>query len=112
MREGPAFRSPLYPALWTPKTVKGVPRDWALISVIFGALLLGIVGNIGALMGGKGIFGPLGQKVIAFGSFGLFWAFGWVAGKFDPEFFGVTLTRWKLGRTLTTAKGGGNEYHP
>lgn len=112
MREGPAWRAPLYPDLWKPKTVKGVPRDWALMSVILGALCLGIIGNLGALMGNKGILGPLGQKVLGFGSFGLLWGYGWLRGKFDPEFFGVTLTRWRIGRTLTTTKGGGNEYHP
>lgn len=112
VREGPAWRAPLYPDLWKPKTIKGVPRDWALVSVIVGALFLGLSGNIGAMMGNKGIFGPLGQKLIGFGGFAVLWAIGWLAGKFDPEFFGVTLTRWQIGGTKTKAKGGGNEYFP
>lgn len=85
-------RSVIYPALWQPVLTKGVPRDFALATVLVAALVIIFTSSLR----------------LGFATFVPMWILGWFLARIDPEFFSVFLTRLRLGRT----KGGedGNIY--
>lgn len=86
----------IYPTMWRPPMLKGIPRDWTVFS--------GLVAT-GAMV----IVGWLGMRWYQFVGIGVFIAMaaaGWLAAKFDPDFFSVFLTQvFKIGRTRGRHKG-------
>jgi type IV secretory pathway VirB3-like protein len=88
-------RAPIYPALWQPILTAGVPRDYALVALIFSALFMALISN----------------RIVGFGMFAVLWLVGWFFAKIDPEFFSVFLVRWfKIRKTEGSKEG--NVYHP
>lgn len=94
----PDLRATIYPTLWQPMMIKGIPRDWMLAS-----LMASTVAMVGA-----GMFGLPWYQFYGLGSMALMSAIGWLAAKFDPEFYSITLVRARIGRTR--GGKGGNEY--
>lgn len=92
------LRAIIYPTLWQPMMIKGVPRDWGLFSLLISALAMVLAGWFN--LSWYQVYGVAVMVVMT--------GIGWLAAKFDPEFFSITLVRAKIGRT----KGGkgGNEY--
>ena len=92
------LRAVVYPTLWQPLMLKGVPRDWSIFSLMVAALVMIVAGWFGVRF-----YQLAGVAVML-----VMMAAGWLAAKFDPEFFSITLVRFKIG----AAKGsrGGNEY--
>jgi type IV secretory pathway VirB3-like protein len=93
------LRAPVYPTLWKPLMVKGVPRDWAVFSMIVAALAMMVAGWMGLRF--YQLYGMAAGALLA--------AIGWLWAKFDPEFFSITLVRFQIGKTKGSR--GGNEYH-
>lgn len=92
------LRAIVYPTLWQPMMIKGVPRDWGIFSLIASAFGMVIAGWLGLRWYQ---FYGIGLAVVLIG-------IGWLAAKFDPEFFSITIVRSKIGKTK--GGGGGNEY--
>lgn len=100
------MKATIYPTMWRPITIKGVPRDYGVFAIIASA----VVFPLGILL--ASLFTKNGQ-LFGFVFAGLFfvsaWTLGYFLGRRDPEFLTVHLARvLKVGRT----KGGegGNEY--
>lgn len=92
------LRATVYPTLWQPLMVKGVPRDWAMFSVVVAALA----------MVAAGWFSVRFYQFVGIGVVIIMAAIGWLAAKFDPEFFSITLVRVQIGNTKGSKDG--NEY--
>jgi len=99
MPEPIELRAVIYPTLWQPLMVKGVPRDWAIFSVMVSAVFMMILGWFGVR------WFQIGGVVV----FVLMIASGWLAAKFDPEFFSIVLVRlFQIGKTKGAYHG--NRY--
>lgn len=98
MHEKQDLRATVYPTLWQPMMIKGVPRDWGMFSLMASALGMVVAGW----------FNLRWYQFYGIGLVIVLTSVGWLAAKFDPEFFSITLVRSKIGKT----KGGkdGNEY--
>lgn len=93
-------RATVYPTLWRPKDIKGIPRDYLMFLLVVA----------GVLMMALGLFAHLIGFVIGFVIFFGGAVLGYALGRRDPEFLTVHLARMaKIGRTLSR-DGGGNEY--
>lgn len=86
---GSKRRAVIYPTLWQPILVRGVPREYALAAMVVSAMA----------------FMVLNILWLGFALFGLMWLVGWFLAKLDPEFFSVFLTRLQLGRTKGSEDG-------
>ena len=88
-------RKIVYPTPWKPTFIKGIPRDYAIFSAILIAVITGLSGKIWLLF----VLGPI------------FWAYGFLKAKDDPEFFTVWAVRY-LKMKATRGEFKGNEYLP
>ena len=85
----------IYPTPWKPTLVKGVPRDYLLFGIFVSAIFMMLLSSFVAL----------------FTCVGLFWVYGALKAKEDPEFFTVYAVRiLKLKATKGDYKG--REYLP
>lgn len=97
--EAKDLRAIVYPTLWAPIMLKGVPRDWAFFCLgiwIFVILIAGFAGL------------PFPQLIGLFVA-ALFMVGGWIAAMFDPEFFSIVLVNMFKIRKTKGSKGG--NYH-
>lgn len=92
------LRAVVYPTLWQPLMLKGVPRDWAIFSLLVATLAMVVAG----------LFAVRFYQIVGVAVMLVMMAAGWLAAKFDPEFFSITLVRIKIG--ATKGSRGGNEY--
>lgn len=86
---GSKRRAVIYPTLWQPILVRGVPREYALAAMVVSAM----------------VFMLFNRLWLGFGLFGVLWLVGWFLAKLDPEFFSVFLVRMKLGKTKGSEDG-------
>lgn len=98
MPEYDDLRAPVYPTPWQPIMLKGVPRDWGMFALIASALVAMLAGYAGVRW----------FQVVGIGAGLVLWFVGWLAAKFDPEFFSITLTRLQIGKSKSGKDG--NEY--
>ena len=89
----------VYPTLWQPMMLKGVPRDWAIFSHMAAAMVMTLAGW----------FGVRWYQLVGVGTAIVLGGIGWLAAKFDPEFFSIFLVRlFQIGATKGSKDG--NEY--
>lgn len=84
----------IYPTMWAPPNIKGVPRDFGLVVLVFVGLAIPILGILLAL--------PVAA---------LLWGVGMIMGRRDPEFLTIIIvSKFRIGKTL--GEFAGNEYTP
>lgn len=93
----------LYPTLTRPILIKGVPRDWAILS--------GFVGPFAFMMSAQ-FLEALWPLIFGFGTFGVMWVTGYLLAKYwDSEFLSVLVQkRIRIGRTTGPGRYNGNRY--
>jgi len=99
-------KATVYPTLWRPVTIRGVPRDFGLVAILISAFSV----PVGIAL--SSIFFEKGQIVGFFFAglvFAVLWTSGYYLGRRDPEFLTVHIAKAvKVGRTK--GEGHGNEY--
>lgn len=99
-------KATVYPTLWRPVTIKGVPRDYGLFAILASGFSVMIcIGVTSIFWKNAQILGFLFAGLI----FIALWTVGYYLGRRDPEFLTVYIARAvKVG--WTKGEGRGNEY--
>lgn len=94
-------------SLWRPLQMLGVPEDWMMVSCGFGLGTYLLVSIIGQRLLEMNLLPPLWGMAVG----GVFFAYGRIRAKDDPEFLTVYLSK---NRNLRKTKGEfiGNAYYP
>lgn len=88
--------APVYPTMWQPSYVGGLPVDYAFVVLMVSAVLSALSGSV----------------LFIFLYLFIFYVIGRLLVKIDPEFSTVFLVKYARIKRTKTQDQGGNEYHP
>ncbi|PCH54378.1 MAG: hypothetical protein COC22_00155 [Flavobacteriaceae bacterium] len=96
---------PIYTALTRPKLIKGVPRDYALLSMILAVICFELSTPF--------LDEVIARFLVGGTAFLILWIIGWLLAKKDPEFLQVIrIKRTIINQTKGVGKYEGNRYIP